>query len=267
MSALMARAAVLAAAAFASLAAMGQTPVIVYAAGSLRAPLTAVADAFAQAPGGGPAKLTFGASGLLRDRIAGGEPADVFASANMEHPAALAGKGWTADVRPFARNQMCVLAGPRVPVTTDNVLDVLLDPRWKLGTSTPKADPSGDYAWDVFRKADTLRPGAYAVLDARALKLTGGPSSPPPPPDRSVYGVLVANGDADVFLTYCTNARQAVVEQPALSSVALPANLAVGATYGIAVRRGSAAEATRFVAFLLSPGGQRVLAQFGFDPP
>jgi ABC-type molybdate transport system substrate-binding protein len=34
--------------------------------------------------------LTFGASGLLKDRIQAGERADVFASANMEHPQALA---------------------------------------------------------------------------------------------------------------------------------------------------------------------------------
>ena len=34
------------------------------------------------------------------------------------------------------------------------MLAVLLDPQWKLGTSTPKADPSGDYAWEVFRRAE-----------------------------------------------------------------------------------------------------------------
>lgn len=267
MTAMAPRAFVLMAAATLAIGAHAQTPVSVYAAGSLRAPLTAVAEAFAKAPGGASVRPTFGASGLLRDRIAGGEAADVFASANMEHPQALAAKGWTDAVRPFVRNQLCVLAHPLVPVTADNVLDVLLDPRWKLGTSTPKADPSGDYAWDVFRRADVLRPGAYAVLDARALKLTGGPGSPPPPPDRSVYGMLVANGDADVFLTYCTNARQAIAELPALRSVALPASLAVGATYGIAVRRGAGRDAEAFVAYVLSPDGQRELARFGFDPP
>jgi molybdate transport system substrate-binding protein len=238
----------------------------VYAAGSLRPPLTEVVDAFARV-NGARIELTFGASGLLRDRIAGGERADVFASANMEHPQALVTKGWGDAVKPFARNQMCVLAASRIPVTTDTVLDVLLDPRWKLGTSTPKADPSGDYAWSVFRRADALRPGAFATLEAKARMLTGGPQSPTPPADRSVYAMLVAGGDADVFLTYCTNAQQAAKEREGLRKVTLPGALQVGATYGVAARRDAAPAANAFVAYLLSAEGQKQLAAFGFDPP
>ena len=57
----------------------------VFAAGPLRAPLADLAQAY-ERDSGNKARLTFGASGLLRDRISGGERADVFASANMEHP-------------------------------------------------------------------------------------------------------------------------------------------------------------------------------------
>lgn len=253
-----------------ALAAMAQAPgadpVQVFAAGSLRAPLTAIADAFSRATGT-KVILTFGASGLLRDRIAGGERADVFASANMEHPEALVQKGWASAVQPFARNEMCVLAAAAVPVTAESALATLLDPRWKLGTSTPKADPSGDYAWDVFQRAESLQKGAYATLDAKARKLTGGPQSPPPPADRSVYAALVAGGEADVFLTYCTNARQAEREVPGLRSVALPEALRVGATYGVAARRDAPAAATAFVAYLRSPAGQQQLAAVGFASP
>ena len=83
----------------------------------------------------------------------------------------------------------------------------MLDPAIKLGTSTPKSDPSGDYAWAVFRNIDRLRPGSFAVLERKALQLVGGPSTPAPPADRSVYAALIADGQADLFLTYCTNAR------------------------------------------------------------
>lgn len=244
----------------------GQESVRVFAAGSLRAPLTALAQEFEQTIQQ-PVKLTFGASGLLRDRIAGGEPAEVFASANLEHPAALAERGWSGAVMPFARNQLCALTGPGIPLTTETVLDVLLDPQRKLGTSTPKADPSGDYAWEVFRRADAIRPGSFDVLSTKARQLTGGPQSPPPPADRNVYGVLVASGEVDVFLTYCTNAQLAVSEQPSLRSVRLPATLRVGAVYGAVVRRDAPPAANAFAAFLLSAAGQRKLAQFGFDPP
>jgi ABC-type molybdate transport system substrate-binding protein len=244
----------------------GQQPVRVFAAGSLRAPLTAIAQVFEQTVQQ-PVKLTFGASGLLRDRIAAGEPAEVFASANLEHPAALAERGWSGAVIPFARNQLCALAGPDVPLTTETVLDVLLDPQRKLGTSTPKVDPSGDYAWEVFRRADAVRPGSFDVLSAKAMQLTGGPQSPPPPADRNVYGMLVESGEVDVFLTYCTNAHQAIAEQPSLHIVPMPASLRVGAVYGVVVRRDAPKVANAFAAFLTSALGQRKLAQFGFDRP
>ena len=59
----------------------------------------------------------------------------------------------------FARNRLCALAAPHFVVTPDTLLDRLLDPRVKLGTSTPKSDPSGDYAWQLFEKADRLASG------------------------------------------------------------------------------------------------------------
>lgn len=79
-------------------AAGAQTPlaeptVTVYAAGSLRAALTRIGADFEASPGGQKVAFVFGASGLLRDRLLGGERADVFASANMDHPLALAAAG------------------------------------------------------------------------------------------------------------------------------------------------------------------------------
>ena len=138
----------------------------------------------------------------------------------MGNPQALARAGRAAHPVVFARNRLCALVAPGVEVTTDTLLDRMLDPQVKLGTSTPKADPSGDYAWQLFEKADTLRPGAFKALDAKALKLTGGPDSPPPPADRSIYGVMIAERKADIFLTYCTNAMQAVREVPGARMIA-----------------------------------------------
>ncbi|HTP99718.1 MAG TPA: molybdate ABC transporter substrate-binding protein [Casimicrobiaceae bacterium] len=243
-----------------------QPIVVVYAAGSLRSPMSAIAADFEMAHGQ-PVRLVFGASGLLRDRIVAGEPADMLASANMEHPQTLVAGGWAASVVPFARNELCALAQPRVGLDSANVLAAMLDPRWKLGTSTPKADPSGDYAWEVFRRADALRPGAYAMLSTKARQLTGGAQTPALPADKSVYGVLVAGGEADIFLTYCTNAKQAIAEEPSLVVVSLPAELRVGALYGLAARHDASAGARSFAAYVMSPAGQRTLARYGFAPP
>jgi ABC-type molybdate transport system substrate-binding protein len=71
-------------------AAQTKNDLAVFAAGSLRAPLTEIARAYEASQPGQRVVLTFGASGLLKDRIQAGERADVFASANMEHPQALA---------------------------------------------------------------------------------------------------------------------------------------------------------------------------------
>ena len=75
----------------------------------------------------------------------------------MEHPAALAKADKAGPVQMFARNRLCALVKPGLPVTSDNLLERMLDPQIKLGTSTPKADPSGDYAFEVFAKADKLK--------------------------------------------------------------------------------------------------------------
>jgi ABC-type molybdate transport system substrate-binding protein len=243
-------------------AAGAEEPVRLFAAGSLREVVTALAAGF-----GPPAiEATFGASGLLRERLSRGEPADVFASANLEHPLSLHNAGRSGPVERFARNNLCILARHGLPVDQANVLDRMLDPALKLGTSTPKADPSGDYAWQLFERAEKLRPGSFSVLDRKALKLTGGPASPPPPSGRSVYALLVANGDADLFVTYCTNAVAARRENASLQVVALPGALAVGADYGITEMHGARSAGRRFVRFVLSRPGQEILAQHGFWP-
>ena len=102
------------------------------------------------------------------------------------------------------------------------------------------------------RRRSASDPAAYQTLSTKALQLTGGPGSPPPPPDRNVYGVLIASGDADIFLTYCTNALAAQKEEPALQLVPIPDALAVGADYGLTVLEGASAPAREFARFVLS---------------
>jgi molybdate transport system substrate-binding protein len=175
-------------------------PVLLHAAGSLRTALDDVAAAYEKASG---IKVIakYGASGTLREEIERGTRAEVFASANMEHPLMLAKAGKSAPVVLFARNQMCALARPGLAIEPVNLLDRMMEAQVKLATSTPRADPSGDYAWDVFRKADAQRPGAFATLSHKALQLTGAPSSVTAPAGRNLYGMLVSQGRADVFLT------------------------------------------------------------------
>lgn len=241
-------------------------PIPVVAAGSLREALTAIARDH-EAHTGQKLALSFAASGLLRERIEKGEAVQVFASADMGHPQKLADVGNWSQPRVFVRNQLCALTQANLNLTSDRLLDALLDPSFRLGTSTPKADPAGDYAWALFRRAEALRPGAYALLDRKALQLTGGPNSPKAPAGRGTYAWVMDQGQADIFITYCTNAVAAQEEVRRLKIVAIPPNLQVFADYGLTVRRGAHPAAQAFADTLLTPKAQAVFVRYGFGSP
>ena len=241
-------------------------PVQVYAAGSLRDALTEIARDH-EARTGQKVVLTFAASGLLRERIEQGAPAQVFASADTKHPQRLANQGqWQAPVI-FTRNTLCALAQSAVAVTPDTLLSTMLQPQVRLGISTPKADPAGDYAWALFQKADALQPGATVRLEAKALQLTGGANSAQAPAGRNTYAWVMEQNRADVFLTYCTNAVAARAEVPSLQVVAVPEALQVGAAYGLTVRAGAPAQAQAFAQAVLQPPAQAVFRRLGFAAP
>jgi molybdate transport system substrate-binding protein len=183
----------------------------------------------------------------------------------MAHPEKLASSGWGSPVVLFARNQLCALVQSDVEVTTDNLLITLMNQKVRVGTSTPKADPSGDYAWVLFRKADTIKPGSFATLSGKALQLTGGPESEKAPEGRNQYGWIMGQKKADVFLTYCTNAVLARKDVPALRIIRIPEDLSGGADYGLLVRNGAPNEAWKLAVYILSPEGQKILRQYGFE--
>ncbi len=243
-----------------------EAPVSLIAAGSLKAALGAVAEAF-HAETGAQVEQTYGPSGLMRQDIESGARAHVFASANMAHPLALAEQGRGGPVVLFARNRLCALAQPELELSTETILDVMLAEETVLGTSTPGADPSGDYAWQLFEKAGALRDGGQQRLETKALKLTGGPDSEQPPEGRNTYAWVMETGRADLFLTYCTNAVLALREVPELQIVPIPEALSVGADYGLIVLNDAPREAWQLAFYILSPAGQSVLADFGFDAP
>jgi molybdenum ABC transporter molybdate-binding protein len=230
-----------------------------YAAGSLKDALTAMAKSY-EAESGDKVEAKYGPSGLLKDDMLSGANAHVFASANMQHPEALHDLKRSGPVVRFARNKLCALVTPGLAVDGEN----LLDPNIKIAISTPKADPSGDYAIEVFRKAGLIKPGAQAALEEKALQLVGSASSAKPPAGRTAYGWHVAEGHADIFLTYCTNSVAAQKENPGQQIVTLPATLAVGADYGLTVINGAPLAAQRLADFIMSTQGQMILADHGF---
>lgn len=253
-------------------AAQAQTPaaeLTVFAAGSLRSAMTDVARAFEREH---PArvKLVFGPSGLLKERIEAGEAVQVFASANMNHPQALQASGKAEAVRPFARNALCALASRGFGLQGKTLAQRLLDADVRVGISTPLADPSGDYAFQMFERIESsgaAAAGSAAALKAKALQLTGGATSPQAPAGRSLYGMLIDQGAADVFITYCNNAAEAKKQADSLQVLGIADAINVSALYGMATVRPAGAAAFAFADFVVGPSGQKILAGHGFSAP
>ena len=79
--------------------------------------------------------------------------------------------------------------------------------------------------------------------------------------------MLVAEGKADIFLTYCTGALEAQKQNAGQQIVPIVDELAVGADYGLTVLTRASPQAYQFAMFTLSVDGQRVLARHGFAAP
>lgn len=239
-------------------------PLHIYAAGSLTGAFTDMVKAF-PSPEGQVVPPVFGPSGVLREKIQHGDAVDVFASADMDQPRALSRERGRRPVVMFTRNRLCALGRTALGLTPDNLLDRLLDPTVRLATSTPGADPGGDYAWAVFAHAEQVHAGAQAILQAKAQKLVGGPNTPPLVPGHgAVEGVFLADR-ADVMLGYCSSGLPVMRAIPDLSNMPLPASLTVGPAYGLIVLSDQPL-AARFALFVLSEQGQTILRQYGFDP-
>jgi molybdate transport system substrate-binding protein len=235
----------------------------VYSAGSLRAVVAALAAE--AAPMGIEVRATFDGAGALRARIEKGERPDLFLSADMASPRTLASTGRTVVPGvPFARNRMCLVAPRSVGLTSANLVDTLLAKDIRLKTSTPMADPAGDYAMAMFDRIDAGRPGAGAILRAKAAREMAVSSAPPAPGQSPVAALFLAH-QIDVAVTYCSAAPDLQKAVPGLASLAVPADLDPHPVYGLAVLTAKPA-AMRVALLLLSETGQNIVSRSGLLP-
>jgi molybdate transport system substrate-binding protein len=240
-----------------------------HSAGSLRAAMTDIVAAYSSAYGAS-VEPVYGASGGLGDRLAKGEAGDVFTSADMGYPEALTKAGISGPTVLFARNHLCAILRPGLPATPKTVLATLLRPDVKIGTSSPDNDPGGAYAWAMFKKADVAMPGSRAKLEAKALRMGSAPGGQlsVPPNTKNAMVWLFQEKKLDAFLSYCTNGHAAEEQMPGINTVELPPELAITADYGLTVlKSANQQQAAQFALFILSPAGQKVLAEHGFDAP
>ena len=237
----------------------------VMAAGSLKDAFTAIFADYARRYGGDFVPV-WGPSGVLRERLRNGEAFDVFASAALPHAQALTEAGLSGPSVLFARNALCILTDANRPLDAGNLIETLLKPDIRIGTSTPVADPAGDYTWAMFHRVDALRPGGFETLSKKAQQVFGGTATAGEANGRPRPLVLLDDHQIDLLILYCSSTQQIVRESATYKSVALPPELSVGPEYGLTVSRQAQPAAADFALYLLSPEGQAGLKAFGFIP-
>lgn len=224
----------------------------VSAASSLTQAFKGVAQAYERQHAGTTVALNFGASGALLQQVARGAPVDVLAVADEETMDAAEQQRLVraGQRRDFARNAL-VLVVPRdgkLPIA--RLQDLALPAVQKVAFGNPASVPAGRYAQRALEGA-----GLWTVVSAKAIHT------------QNVRQSLdyVARGEVDAGFVYATDA--AIMRDQVRVAAVVPLDVAI--TYPIApiATSANAAEAGRFVAFVLSPTGQAILEKHGFGKP
>lgn len=235
-------------------------PLTVFAAASLTRPLTALRDSF-QRVHDTPLLIELGGSLELARKITElGRVPDILMLADDEVIAALVPTYLDWYVR-FGTNRMVVAYRDQArgadSITPDNWWRVLSRRDTRVGRADPKVAPVGRHALTLLQRAEAF----YQQKDLADSVLARSPDRLLRP-TATELAALLETGEVDYILEY-----ESVAQQYGFRFVALPTELAPPILYGVSVPRQapSVASANRFVAFLLSDAGRRVLRHWNVD--
>ncbi len=232
----------------------------VFAAASLTEAFSKLGAQFEAEHPGVTVVFNFAGSQQLGQQLADGAPADVFASANQKQMDAVIASGRIANDQalPFVTNQLVVILPKDNPAKLAALSD-LAKPGLKLVLAAAEV-PVGQYALDFLDKATQDATLGAAFKEAVLKNVVSY--------EANVKAVLtkVVLGEADAGIVYGSDVSGD--SAAAVQQVAIPAALNVVASYPIGTVQNSANpdSAAAFVAYLLSPAGQAMLAEFGFTP-
>jgi molybdate transport system substrate-binding protein len=191
-------------------------------------------------------KLNFGASSDLANSINQGAPADVFASASPKNMQQVNDAGGASASTNFVKNFMEIAVPPNNPAGITGVAD-LAKKGVKVALCAAQV-PCGKTAAQVFTNAKiTVKPVTL---------------------EQNVKSTLtkVELGEVDAGVVYVTDVKAAGSK---VKGIVIPARLDASTEYPIAAltKAANSAGAKAFVAYVLSPAAQTVLAAAGFEKP
>jgi molybdate transport system substrate-binding protein len=201
-----------------------------------------------------------GASNQLAEQINQGAPADVFASANRRQMevAIEGGRVISGTERTFVRNRLVVVYPKDNPAGIASLQDLA-----KEGVQVvfaAQAVPVGQYSLDFLGKASATPEFGATFSETVVANVVSY--------EENVRAVLakVALGEADAGIVYTSDVTGEQAAQ--VGTLDIPDELNVIAAYPIAALDDSPnkAAAEAFVAYILSPAAQTVLAKYGFIP-
>lgn len=222
--------------------------VTVFAAASLTAAFTEIADAFMVENPEANVVLNFAGSSDLVTQITEGAPADVFASADLNNMTKITDASLnTGEPVVFATNIAEIIVGAGNPMGVTGVED-LADPTDLIVVQCAPEVPCGSYAEKIYENAGiTVTPASF---------------------EENVKAVVtkVTLGEADAGIVYATDVTAAGEDA---EGVEIPADINVVAEYPIAplADAPNADGAQAFIDFVLSEQGRKILASYGFLAP
>ncbi|HZB91841.1 MAG TPA: extracellular solute-binding protein [Stellaceae bacterium] len=270
----------------------GATPVTltIFAAGTLAVPFRAVSEAFESRNPGVHVEAEYGGSVKMARQITDlHRPADILAVADYSViPTYLFGEqGKTAYARwyvGFARNAITFVYTPKSKyadeMTPQNWYEVLARPGVEIGRSNPDTDPSGYQTLQMLGLAASY----YGNPQLRAQILANAPETNMRDTETDLISALQL-GQIDYLAIYRSDALQhqlRYIPMPPQIDLSDPDDAALYAKAFAETRNGALAGkpivyaltipsvaaqpawAERYIAFLLGPDGQKVLAADGF---
>lgn len=226
--------------------------VTVSAASSLTNAFKEIAAGYEAQHPGSKVALNFGASGALLQQLAKGAPVDVFASADQETMDMAQQQGLVkpADRRDFVRNALVLIVPSDSTAPIRSLEDLTQASVKRVAIGIPASVPVGRYSKHALEAK-----GLWAKVAPKAINT------------QNVRQSLdyVARGEVDAGFVYATDA--AIMKDKVKVAFEVPLDVAISYPIARTAASANAAEAERFIGYVLSPPGQAVLGKFGFRKP